>query len=358
MRIILLCLLPLAALAPGGCDSVECGDGTIERAGVCVRADETFSAAKCGAFTVLVGGVCKPMFDPTVCDSATTLADVDPATGVTTCIGTGNAGCSAPIACPAPATGKQTICGQIYDFESDQPFAAAGATGARCQAGATAGPCALGVRAYDAVMFGMNPMTATPLAVGDTYIDDCGRYRLTDVTLPGSPFIGLGIDDANAAMAGPTGVTNAAGVATPAVANAATRGLEAFVAPMSTTTAWASSGGPPISGGIYAMVFRTNGSGRTNRSGITVSKNGGGVSANDYYFTAGQATRATVDAAATATGVNGTGLVTGATLGEAWSGTGLPAECAYPAFPGVALPYILFVQVLRPTNASGMTCPL
>lgn len=358
MRIYLLSLLPLAALALSGCQSVECGDGTIERAGTCVRADETFSAAKCGAFTVLVGGVCKPMFDPTVCDGATTLADVDPATGVTTCIGTGTGGCSAPIACPAPSTGKQTICGQLYNFETDQTFAATGATGARCQAGATAGPCALGIRAYDAVMFSMNPTGATPLSVADTYIDDCGRYRLTDVTLPASPFIGLGIDDA---MAGPAGITNSTGVATPAAAGAATRNLEAFIAPKSTTDMWTASGGPPISGGIYAMVFRANSTGRNNRAGIAVSKNNMSASAFDYYFTAAQTTRATVDAIATTTGANGTGLVTGATLGDgttAYNGTGLPTECSYPGFPGVSLPFILFVQVLRPTNASGATCPL
>lgn len=75
--------------------------------------------------------------------------------------------CGDPIACPVPSTGKQTICGQLYDFETDQPFAASGPMGTRCQAGVTAGPCALNIRAYDGVAFGMNPGTAVPLPVGE-----------------------------------------------------------------------------------------------------------------------------------------------------------------------------------------------
>ena len=357
MRIYLLSLLPLTALATGaGCKEVECGEGTIEREGACVRADQSFSEAKCGEFTVLVGGVCKPMFDPTVCDTATTLPDVDPETGVTTCRGTGTGGCSAPIACPPPAAGKQTICGQLFNFENNQPFAAASAEGARCQAPAASGPCSLGIRAYDAIAFGMNPATAQPLAVGDTYIDDCGRYRLTDITLPPGPFIGLGIDDA---MQGPAGTTNTVGVATPKVAGTATRNFEAFIAAKSTTDQWTTSGGPPMSGGIYAMVFRAGKSGTANRAGVM--RTGGSAAVDEVYFQAAQTTRTTVDASATATGANGTALVTNASVndGLAYSGSGgLPPECQYSTHAGVSLPFILFIQVLRPTDRAGMTCQL
>ena len=66
-----------------------------------------------------------------------------------------------------------------------------------------------------------------------------------------------------------------------------------------------------------------------------------------------------VDAAATTTAGNGTALFTAATLGQAYSGAGgIPPECAYSSHAGVSLPFILFVQVARPTNATGMTCPL
>lgn len=356
MRILILSIVVVPWLA-AGCKSVECGDGTIERGGACVPADDTVSEAKCGPFTELAGGVCVPMFPPTVCDDGTTLPDVDPATGVTTCIGTGTGGCSAPIACPTPVAGKQTICGQLFDFETNQPFAASGAMGTRCTGAATSGPCALAVRAFDAISFGMNPSTAVPLVVDETYVDDCGRYRLADITVPGGPFIGLGIDDANMAMAGPAGVTNTVGAATAKAAGEATRSFEAFVAPKTTTDAWAASGGPPMSGGIFAMVFRAGKTGAANQAGVTRA---GPTVGSNYYFTAAQATRTTVDPAAIVTGANGTALVTGASLaqGFTFTGTGLPPECQYSSHAGIALPFILFIQVARPINAPGMTCPL
>ena len=120
-RSVLLALV--AALIPS-CKSVDCGDGTTERNGSCVAASQTVSAARCGPFTVLQGDTCvvDPMFPPTVCDPDTTAEDIDKGTGVTTCIGTGVAGCAARIACQVGTAGKQTICGQIYDFETGQSW--------------------------------------------------------------------------------------------------------------------------------------------------------------------------------------------------------------------------------------------
>src|SRR4051812_39971602 len=128
---ILFTALVVAAALPG-CKEVDCGPGTVERNGTCQSADETVSGAMCGPFTTLQGDKCVPMFPPTECDPGTTSADVDPATGVTTCVGTGGGGCSAQFACPAPVAGKQTICGQLYDFENNTNFAAPGAMGGKC----------------------------------------------------------------------------------------------------------------------------------------------------------------------------------------------------------------------------------
>ena len=356
MRILILSIV-VAPLLAAGCKSVECGEGTLERGGACVPADDTVGDAKCGPFTELIGTVCVPMFPPTVCQDGTTLPDVDPATGVTTCVGTGGGSCDAPIACPNPTAGKQTICGQLFDFQTSQPFAASGAVGTRCTTAATSGPCALVIRAFDAIAFGTNPSTAVPLAVGESYIDDCGRYRLGDITVPPGPFIGLGIDDANMAMAGPAGVTNTVGVATQKAPGVATKSFETFVAPKATTDGWTATGGPPMSGGVFAMVFRAGKTGAAHQSGVT--RAGPAVGTN-YYFIAAQDTRTTIDSAATVTGANGTVLVTGATLlqGFTYTGTGgLPAACQYSSHAGIALPFILFIQILRPID-NGMTCPL
>lgn len=364
MRISLLSVLAVAALLPGaGCKDVECGDGTIERDGACEPADEVIGDARCGPFTMLVGDACVPVHEPTTCGPGT-VRETDAQTGLGTCKpdGGGGGGCGAPIACPDPTDGgKQTICGQLHDFETGEPFAADGATGARCAAGATTGPCALAIRAFDAIAFASNPGAATPLAVEDTYLDDCGRYRLQHITPPANPFVGLGIDDAAPAMAGPAGVTNTIGLATPRAVGAATKALEAFIATKATTDAWTASGGPPLSGGIYAMVFRARSEGAALAPGVTATRLGSPAPASDHYLGGCSSLRTSVDAAASATGGTGTALVTGASIadGVAYSGTGgLPAECRYTTHAGASLPNILFVQVLRPTNNTGMTCPL
>lgn len=352
----LAALGPFAVLATG-CKSVDCGDGTIERNGSCQAADQTTAAAKCGPFTELVGDQCVPQFPPTVCDDGTTEADPDPQTGVTTCIGTGGGGCSAPLACPSPAPGTQTICGQLFDFETGAAFAASSASGERCTAPAASGPCSIGIRAYDAIAFGSSPTTAEPLAVGDTYLDDCGRYRLSNVVVSAvGPFVGLGIDDA---MMGPPGTTVTIGVALPKAADTASRGIEGFVAPLATTTKWQASGGPSLAGGIYAMVFRAASTGSALKAGVTATLMGNPIAGNDSYFAAGETTRATIDPAANATGANGTALVTAASVaqGVEYSGTSgdLPPSCTYSKHAGVALSGIVFIQVLRPIGAG---CPL
>ena len=107
------------------------------------------------------------------------------------------------------------------------------------------------------------------------------------------------------------------------------------------------------------MVFRASKTGRTTNPGVTMTRSGSPAPANDVYFTPAQTTRTTVDTNANVTGMNGTALVINASVAEslAYSGTGgLPAECQYTTHAGASLPFILFVQVLRPIDRIGMTC--
>lgn len=355
--LIALVVAPVALAAGAGCKSMDCGPGTAEKNGSCVASNETVTAAKCGPFTELHGDTCVPMFPPTVCDGATTQPDTDLGTGVTTCIGTGAAGCSARLPCPASTGGKQTICGQIYDFETGQPFAQAGATGAQCTTTTTAGPCALGIKAFDAVTFaGSNGMSGA-LATGAIYIDDCGRFRVPDVSQPTSaPLIALGVDDAT--MPGPSGVTNAVGVALPAVPNTASKDVEAFVVKAATVAGWS---GPSLAAGIFATVFRHSRTGTDLASGVTLTRNGSADPTHTFYFGAGAATRTTIDAAQHVTGANGTALftITSPMLTDMYTGTGgLPSTCVFESHGGAAVQGVVFVQIFRPTNATGMTCPL
>ncbi len=344
-------LIACVLLAPS-CKSVECGPGTFEVDGVCVPGDVVVDPAACGPFTELVAGQCVPQFPPTVCDDTSTTTELDTATGVTTCIGTG-----AGFACEQPATGKQTICGQLFDLETGTPFTDGNAVCTPCAAPTATGVCSLALRALDAVKFGMNPQDPTAeLETGPIYLDDCGRYKVPDITLPTNPFVGLGIDDAAQAMRGPGGTTNAIGLATPAVANLAVKDFEAFVAPATTTTAWTNSGGPAISDGMFVAIFRAMRTGTVNQAGVTILRGGTPIPMDDFYFVANQATRTTIDPNASATGNNGTVLVTDAQLDGYIGAGGLPAECAYEGHAGVSLPFVLFVQIFRPTDASGETC--
>ncbi|MBL9019131.1 MAG: hypothetical protein JNL83_33390 [Myxococcales bacterium] len=351
-------------LALTGCKELECAEGTVEADGMCKPSNGMFSNAMCGPFTVLQGDKCVPMFPPTECDPTTTEVDVDPATGVTTCIGTGGGGCASPLPCPAPSAGKQTICGQLYNLEDNEKYAqmTPAPSGAKCTpGGATDGPCALSITAYDAIQFGTNPMTAVPLAVGDVYLDDCGRYRVTDITPPAGPFVGLGIDDFTTGNRGPAGVTNTVGVAIPKQISMATKDFEAWIAKKSTTDMWTSSGGPPISGGYYVNIFRARHEGLENQAGVTATKGGQPNTANDYYFAPAETARRTIMAGASVTGANGTAIITNAAVSEgpAYAGSGqIPAECIWEAHAGASIPNIVFVQLFRPGNAIGQTCPL
>lgn len=359
-------VLGLGAGINAGCKTTDCGEGTIERDGVCEPANEVVDPAACGEFTELQGDQCVPIFPPTECDPATTATEVDPETGMVTCIGTGGGGCSAPLACPAPSAGKQTVCGRLYNFEDNEPLAAMGATGTRCNPAMPSadGPCAVILVAYDALEFAGNPTTAEPRPTVDTYVDDCGRWRLTDIDTPTGPFIGFGIDDIVPGNRGPGGTTNTVGIATASVTSGSINNLEAYIVKPSTTASWQATGGPSIATGYYAPVYRANRTGFAGQDGVVVVRQAGPVPANDFYFSASQVTRTTVDPARNFTGANGTALVTMASLADvgysgvpAGAGMGLPPECRYVGAPGVTLPGIVFISIFRPTDQTGMTCP-
>jgi hypothetical protein len=350
-RSVLLALL--AALIPG-CKTVDCGDGTTERNGLCVAPSQTVSAARCGMLTELHGDTCVPKFPPTTCDPMTTAEELDPSTGVTTCVGTGAGGCSARLACPAGTGGKQTICGQIFDFETGQAFAAPGAAGAQCGTGVAFGPCALGVKAYDAVAFAQSGGAGGALTTGAVYIDDCGRFRIPDVSQPATaPLIALGVDDI--AQPGIMGLASPAGVTTGAVANSASRDVEAFVVKPSTVAGWS---GPSLAAGIFALVFHGKLSGPDLAAGVIMTRNGTqGDVTHTFYFGAAAANRTTLDSNAHATGVNGTAFYTimSPVLTDMYSGTGaLPSGCNWEAHGGAAIPGVVSIQTFRPT---GSTCP-
>ncbi|HET9622232.1 MAG TPA: hypothetical protein VFP84_12755 [Kofleriaceae bacterium] len=355
-----LTLIATAGLAVTSCKSVDCGEGTTERDGACVAANEAVSNAMCGPGTMLDGTQCVPVLPPAVCDDQTTQGVLDPATGVTTCFGTGAAtSCSTPLPCAKPSDGTQAICGQIYDFETGAPYAVANPTGARCAAPAASGPCALGIKAYDAVAFAGNP--ATPPLTASVAIDDCGRFQVTGIAQPGGPAIALALDDATA---GPGGLTNAVGTAVLKAPNTATANFAHFVVPSTTTAKWDAGGsGPSITAGFYAPLYRAHLTGLDTATGVTPTiapannPTAQAADANRDFFFAGT-THGALDGALNATAGNGGALLTGANFNEVYSGAGggIPAGCTWEIHPGSAVPGAVFVQVFRPTAIPNQTC--
>ncbi len=348
-----------------GCTETECGPGTINRAGQCEPADETVGVAKCGPSTELRGDQCVPKLPPTKCDPTTTQPDVD-AQGVTTCIGTGGGGCSAPLACPAAPSGKLTLCGQIYKFTDSSPFAASGATGAKCQPGATEGPCALKlspIRVASATEF-------VPATTGEIYRDDCGRYRVPDIDLTSLVAVVLNFDDP---VVGPGGDTVPTAVATrPPTTTSRLRDFDAWVVDQATTANWDAAGGPKLALGIYAAIFRThacddaagtcNGDRLANRASVRLdpSVRPGGVTANTKYFVPGPG-HVNLDTNGTMTSNNGT-VISNPILGTPMSGLGGIDDmniCQWdPPIKRTALtfPNTLFFQVFRPLSKAPATC--
>jgi hypothetical protein len=270
--------------------------------------------------------------------------------------------CDQPISCPPAGSGHQTICGQLYDLEDGSKFQAPGATGAQCSSTTASGPCSLEMKAYDALAFAADPGTAAPQATDPVYIDDCGRYRVPEITLPGGPLIGLTIDDATVVDHGPTGSTNTVAVATAKQGATATQNFDGWVASKATTDVWEGSGGPPVSGGLFVPIFfaQIDSTNRNLQSGVTVSRSGNPVPLQDNYFAVGESARQHIDGAATATGINGTALVTGASLGDgavySGSGGGLSASCEWPTYPASSNANVLAVQEIRPQSAVAQTC--
>ena len=161
-----------------------------------MRPADTTGTATCGAGTMLDGDRCVPILPPTMLrsDDDDEPDPTDPS--ITLCVGTGSPAAAAARSLPGAGGGQADDLRPALRRRDQHRRSRAPRPARSARAPTTTGPCALTVTPYDAIAFGTNPQTATPLANGGTYIDDCGRYRVTDVTQPTSPFIGLGFDDA------------------------------------------------------------------------------------------------------------------------------------------------------------------
>jgi hypothetical protein len=360
-------LAAMAGLGNVSCSKVDCGDGTVERDGTCFPVDENPDTANCAPGTVLGAMGCE-VETPTQCDPDTTAEQFDEETGITTCVGT-SGGCGTELPCAAPDAGKTSLCGRIWDTETDTPIApATGATGTRCDPAAPAatGPCSLQVKFYDALDFASNPGAATPLVVpGGAFWDDCGRYK--GINIPGTTFgfVGMGVDDADAGSADlyrNTGVATDEDVARPGT------GFRAYATRVTTDQKWTTSAA--LSGqtfaqrGVLAVVFRYH---DAPVAGVSLRRAGADITdAQDFYFTDTGIARTTIAdpignvSAVDETGTNGTalGINPGAETPVNHDGTGgLPGGCQWPVNLAASIPNVVFVQIKNAEQPGGAACP-
>lgn len=359
-----------ASLVNVSCQQVECGQGTVERDGTCVPADEATNPSMCGGmgpFATVLGldGKCETE-EPTICDDDTTEPSFDDQTGVTTCVGTGG-GCMEEIRCPAPEAGRATLCGRIWDSETDQPIPPEGngTNTDRCDpmAPTTSGPCSLRLRFFDALDFAMNPSGAVPIMpMGGVYTDNCNRYKGENMPRATFGFIGIAVDDAPGIT--PTVPHRLTGVATSNALASPGQGFRAYITKVSTDMMWTTTSG--IGGaqtfaqrGVLGIVFHYPG--EMPRSGVRIRRSGSFIPQDDFYFSDAGRMRTTVMphvGNTDATGMNGTGLVINSDTPIAHDGVGSePNGCIWPSNLAASIPGVVFMQIKEAETPAGAACP-
>ncbi len=265
--------------------------------------------------------------------------------------------CAVDLPCGTPTPGQASVCGTIYDIETEAPIRAPNPTRQACTAITPDGPCSLRIRYFDALDFAMNPQGAVPLVADSAMLDDCGRFRALDLPRATFGFIGIAVDDA-------AGTDVRHRLTSVAVSNAEAGGdaaapQRAYATAITTDELWGTSAG--LSGmtfaerGVMVVVFLHAGQ---PVSGVAVRRNDLGIPADDLYFSDPGITRRVVAPAQTSTGTNGTALVVNSATPIAHDGVGgAPAGCVWPSRLGSSIPGTVFMQRKEAETPSGAPCP-
>lgn len=310
----------LAAAGNAGCGDTTCGEGTVERDGVCVAADDFLT---CGVGFKAVADRCEP--DPdwvkTRCGANTKF---DPATG--TCLGVGGS-----VTCDkqCPAASGNTIClsGRIflageYVQNMDKPTPLKPSDGVE-------------IKIMDPIAMYGDP-NAKELGKAVPY-NDAGCFLVENIEIPFSGFLAMLVDDATAGQ--DNYVRTAIGVQPTSGRNS--ENLEAAAFAKSQATAW---GNDLESQGALILWYRdATGAGV---AGVTPTKEQAPPpwSGNDAFFFDEDITAAPYfDTAATATTKSGMVGVRAAALAS-WGGT--KTGCDVEAGTAGTIKGVFFLRIL------------
>jgi hypothetical protein len=266
------------------------------------------------------------------------------------------ADCNVELPCPAPNAGRMTVCGRLWDVETEDVVAATAPIGAACSGITSDGPCSLSVRFFDALDYASNPQGAVPVPAESVVVDDCGRYRATNLPNPTFGFLAVVTDDASGEPDdhAPTGIALATAQGQPA------RGLRAYATRRATDAAWTASTG------LTGMSFATRGvlvavfaHGTTPIAGVQIRASTTPVAAaSTFTFSDTGATRALAVAQPEVTGANGSVLVIDQPTPVPFDGAGgEPATCQWPSSLAAAIPGSVFVQHKLAETPGGAPCP-
>jgi hypothetical protein len=260
---------------------------------------------------------------------------------------TGVGACAAGLACGAQDADEICLAGRLFDFATSRPVTTTPSSEATCTTVGQGGPCALAIRAFDALAFLSNPGGATPLTTGESLVDACGRFRLSGVADPSLGFALLAVDDASGAAN--DHVVSA--VARPVAGGDEVEGLTLDAIGIGVDADWTTDAGAPFgadtfaSRGAVALVFLHGGE---PVAGVTARAQGAADAGADFYFSDPSAgSRVEVDAGAAATGANGTALVADNDLVERDGVGGLAAGCVWESALAGGAAGVVLVQRLR-----------
>jgi hypothetical protein len=345
-----------AAIALGGCKSVECGENTVEEDGVCVSMNGQ-TGIECGPgthFDIGTGRCESDLFTEGggVCGDGTAVTVTD--AGVRVCVGLGGGGsnCSTPLPCPPPtAENAVALCGRIYDLEDSQPIDDGNPDNGEPWK-------TVELRVLDPFAFISNP-AATVLV--RALPDSCGRYAIQNAPRPPAGFIALAVEDITGEDGQPMLGDNLviSGIADAVAAGDVRATQRAWILRRSTDQAWSAAAG--LTGmtfgerGIYVPIFLGDGapvapfSSAPAADVMTAIIEGPGRTVkpeNDFYFDdTDPVIRRAVSPTRAQTGTNGTGLYLNQPAIQSVSGVGGSAQgTCWENHPAAAPVGAAFVQ--------------
>jgi hypothetical protein len=247
--------------------------------------------------------------------------------------------CGQPLPCPLASGTTTTVCGQLYDLESDDPIGATQGAATRCDPTQVteSGPCSFKPVLYDALGFSMGSPTQLGYAPDDLVYDSCGRFRVTGLT-PG----GSGIT----AVAARGEVTS--GILVRMVAGGTYADQRLYTVTRATNTTWSEQLGRKDlrSNGVYVSIHVVPPT-FAPVAGVTLTGTAGGNSANFYFDDTDPRQRSSLGPTTQdATGPNGTAiLLDQPTLGTFTSSGGtLPEGCNWNTIQGGNIPGVYLIQ--------------